>query len=659
MVTATRVPTPIDQVPATVTVLDRTQLDASPGKAVDEILRDVPSFGVFRRTNSAAADPTSQGLNLRGVGPSGVSRGLVLVDGIPETDPFGGWVYWRALPTLGIDRIELVPGAGSALYGNYALGGIVQVLTQSPDHRAFDGDAYVGSENTASFAARLSERRRLVGFSVDADYYRSDGYQTVAPAARGPVDHSADSDHVNAAARVEVHLSPSLVLRASGGYFRERQDGGTAFSTATVQLGRYALSAAWSPLRAGRFDATVYGHAEEFDQQRPRVDAMRANATLASTQVVPTYDVGDSLAWTSHRMHAGAVSNAVTVGQDLRWIGASPNEQLSPPNMSKPTNVIGRNIFARQLGAGLFAQDGLTITRRIHLALAVRADYWSNQAATRIVTHLDGTQSTEQLAAHDGWELTPRLGFVAAPTSWLNLRAAAYRAFRVPTMNELYRPFQVGTILTAPNDGLTPETLWGGEVGLDASTRGFFVRVTGFANELFDPIVNVTLAQPLADTSQRQRQNLGAARIVGIETVARWSPARRWRAEILYTFVDATVLAAPGQPELIGKQLAQDPAHRFVATLTFREPRWFEASAEVRYTSQQFDDDRNQFPLGGFVVVNARVAKSVTPNFDIFIAVENLFDQRYLVGRSGVDTIGEPLFVYGGFRYRANRVLGN
>jgi outer membrane receptor protein involved in Fe transport len=110
VVTPTRGPTPLAEVPATVTVIDREQLDSTPDKLIDEALRDMPSFGAFRRTSSAVADPTSQGLNLRGVGPSGVSRGLVLVDGVPETDAFGGWVYWRSLPTLAIDRIEIVPG---------------------------------------------------------------------------------------------------------------------------------------------------------------------------------------------------------------------------------------------------------------------------------------------------------------------------------------------------------------------------------------------------------------------------------------------------------------------------------------------------------------------------------------------------------------------
>jgi outer membrane receptor protein involved in Fe transport len=653
VVTATRTAARLAEVPATVTVIDREQLDATPDKLIDEALRDVPSFGAFRRSSSAVADPTSQGLNLRGVGPSGVSRGLVLVDATPETDAFGGWVYWRSLPTLAIERIEIVPGSGSALYGNYALSGIVQVITRAPTTSAVDVDAEAGSEDTARVAARVAQHWRLIGASVDGEYFRSDGYQVIAPYSRGAVDHPAGSDHATVNGRVEVYAAPRLRLFATGGYFREQQDGGTDYSTATVQLGRYAVGLSWSPVRVGRFDAAVFGHVEQFDQQRSRVDAMRATAALASQQRNPTTDVGDSIVFTSRPLHVAGV-HMLTVGHDFRWIDSTPHELITPATV-KPTSVLGRDVAARQLAAGFFAQDFVALGRYVDGALAVRADYWSNRDARTVRQIADGTSAATMLPDRDGWEWTPRLGLVARPVPWLALRAAASRSFRAPTINELYRPFQVGTIVTDPNAGLEPETLWGGELGVDATLRRLDVRATGFANVLIDPISNVTLPLPLADGAQRQRQNLGSAEILGLEVAASWTPARRWRVQAAYTFVDATVRSAPAQPQLVGKQLAQDPRHRFATSVMFSERRWFDATIELRYTSDQFDDDVNQLRLPGFVVVNAQLARRLAPHVDAFVAVENLLNQRYLVGRSGVDTVGEPLFAYAGIRYRASR----
>ena len=133
VVTGLRLPRPLQDVPAAVTVIDHDQLRRAPEPLADDLVRVVPSVGTFRRSSSAIADPTSQGLNLRGVGPSGVSRALVLRDGVPVNDPFGGWVYWRAMSPLGIDRIEIVPSGASALFGNFALGGVLQVISRPID----------------------------------------------------------------------------------------------------------------------------------------------------------------------------------------------------------------------------------------------------------------------------------------------------------------------------------------------------------------------------------------------------------------------------------------------------------------------------------------------------------------------------------------------
>src|SRR3989475_5960190 len=144
VVTATRSPRPIRDVAAAVIVVPRLELELSPAKTLDELLPIVPSLGLFRRSSSLAADPSSQGVTLRGVGP-GVSRSLVLVDGIPANDPFGGWVYWRAIPRLGIQQVEVVPGGGSALYGNYALSGVSQGVSRPIASQSVQASGEYGS----------------------------------------------------------------------------------------------------------------------------------------------------------------------------------------------------------------------------------------------------------------------------------------------------------------------------------------------------------------------------------------------------------------------------------------------------------------------------------------------------------------------------------
>src|SRR5579872_7054150 len=113
-------------------------MQQSPALIADDALRNVASFSLFRRTSSIAAQPTTQGASLRGIGPSGQSRTLVLLDGVPFNDPFGGWVYWTRVPLSSVDRVEVTEGTASSLYGNYAMGGVINIITNTPERRTFE-----------------------------------------------------------------------------------------------------------------------------------------------------------------------------------------------------------------------------------------------------------------------------------------------------------------------------------------------------------------------------------------------------------------------------------------------------------------------------------------------------------------------------------------
>src|SRR5512144_175891 len=144
VVTATRTEQPVGEAPASVTVLSRDDIRQGAGQSLDDLLRQVPGFSLFRRSSSLVSHPTTQGVSLRGIGPSGASRALVLYDGVPINDPFGGWVQWLRIPPLGIEQIEVMRGGGSALWGNGALGGVLHVLSRRPTENSLTFDANIG-----------------------------------------------------------------------------------------------------------------------------------------------------------------------------------------------------------------------------------------------------------------------------------------------------------------------------------------------------------------------------------------------------------------------------------------------------------------------------------------------------------------------------------
>ena len=207
VVTASRAPRLRSEVPADVTVLDRTDLEQSASPMLDDVLRKVPDVGTFRRSSSRVADPSSQGLNLRGVGPSGVSRALVLVDGLPLTDPFGGWVYWQSVPGLSIGTVEIVPGGTSALYGTAALGGVINVRSRPLDPAGVDADVFGDTLPSLGIGLRGVQRAGPVAVELSSELLGSNGYNVVAPEQRGAIDVPAGSTHVSLQARVQADLS--------------------------------------------------------------------------------------------------------------------------------------------------------------------------------------------------------------------------------------------------------------------------------------------------------------------------------------------------------------------------------------------------------------------------------------------------------------------
>jgi outer membrane receptor protein involved in Fe transport len=649
VVTATRAPRPRRDVPAAVTVLPRAEIERSPSKTVDELLRIVPSFGLFRRTSSMVSDPTAQGVNLRGIGPSGVSRSLVLVDGIPANDPFGGWVYWRAIPRIGAQRIEVVPGGGSALYGNYALGGVTQVFSRPIEPSAFEASAEYGSLDTALFGARASRQWGPVGASLETELFASSGYPVVARSARGSIDAPAPSRHATVNARVEAEATPELSLGLRGGYFTESENGGTQFTTAAVKRLEYVAAARYAPAEVGVLDLSVFGHGPHFDQGRARVSSVaspRDTEVLAGSQSVPSHDLGAGLLGTSRPL-AFAGTHRLTLGGDVRRITGATREDLSPAAVTAAT-VVGRETKGQQRLTGAFAQDVWDLSGALALDLAVRYDRWDNLDASRFERLGDGSTSLVPFSNRSNDEVSPKVGARLRPIEWLTVRAAAYRAFRAPTLNELYRPFQVGTVFTQANERLQAETLEGAEAGLELATPiGATARLTGFWNRLHDPITNVTIG-----TNLQQRQNLGQARIRGIEAEVGWRFARTWLGTAAYTLAESRVTDAPGQPQLVGRQLPQDPKHRASASLAFDDPRLLSATAQVRYLGRQYEDDQNTRPMDGALIVDLSASRRLASGVDLILAVENLFDKTYLVGRAGVDTVGQPRFIHGGVRFR-------
>jgi iron complex outermembrane recepter protein len=640
-VTAGAVATPASEEPAAVTVVPAEEIEATGAVTLDDALRQVPGFTLFRRTGSATANPTTLGASLRGVGGSAASRALVLADGVPLGDPFGGWVAWGRVPRAAIERVEVVRGGASDLYGSSALAGVVHLLRFDPqgpaDEPAWRLTASAGERETATASAWVGAVAEPFDWSVSADLLSTEGSVPVAPDERGAVDTPAGVEH--GAAEVTLGWRPGGADEVGGGgtrlflraaWFDEERTNGTRLQENVTRIGHLTLGAdgdSWS----GRLWAAEH----DFEQTFTAVADDRDSERLVRAQEVPARDLGLSLR-SSWALQEDA--HRLTAGLDLRSVRGTSHETVFLPSGSE----IGVDAGGEQLLAGAWLEDLLRLGDRWTARLALRHDRWENE------------DRSGRAREESAW--SPRVGvaFRAASTSkgaW-TLTGTAYRSFRAPTLNELYRGFRVGDVVTDPNPALGPERLTGAELGarwVSARSSGWTARATLFHMELDDAVTNVT-TEVTPELILRQRENVGTSRSRGVEIEAEGAVGRLAgtpvEVAIGYLGTDAEV-TEDERAGLEGLRIAQVPEHQGSLRLgwTAPPPAGVRIDLRARYLGDAFDDDRNLFRLGDATVVDLRLARPAGPAVEVFVAAENLLDETYAAGRTPVTTLGPPRLV--------------
>jgi outer membrane receptor protein involved in Fe transport len=645
-VTASRTEARLSETVASVLVLSSETLSTTAAVTLDDALRQVPGFSLFRRSGSRTANPTSQGVSLRGVGPSGASRAVVLADGVPLNDPFGGWIYWGRMPRESISRIEVLRGGASDLYGSAALGGVINVFTKDPDRGPnLSLEADYGNQQTPNASLYASTEVGKWGASLAGEVFQTDGYIIVDERERGPVDTPAGSKHTTLDLMVERELSQTARVFTRGSLFGEVRRNGTELQRNRTHIRQLSGGADWQSSQVGSFEARVYGSTQVYDQDFSAVAADRRSETLTRKQRVPSQAAG----FTFQLSRALGQSSFVVAGIDGRAVRGSSDETVFAGGRATSTISAG----GRERILGVFGQGAVHLTPKLIVTAGGRFDRWSNRDGLSVTRALTPNSSPVVTNFADQIEtaFSPRASLLYQITDSFSLGASAYRAFRAPTLNELYRSFRVGDVLTLANEHLRAERLTGGEAAASFRVKQINIRSVAFWSEIVRPVANVTLrVSPGLIT--RQRQNLGRTRSRGIELDATRQLGDSWSLSTGYAFTDATVLEFPANTSLEGLLVPQVPRHQLTAQARYTNPSIISLGLQVRALGQQFEDDQNQFRLDSYLTVDALAARPITRHFELFVAAENIFNQKYMVGRTPVTTNGPQRLARIGFRVR-------
>jgi outer membrane receptor protein involved in Fe transport len=586
---------------------------------LDEALATAPGFSLFRRTSSLAANPTTQGVSLRGFAPSGASRSLVTLDGVPQNDPFGGWVIWTALPSEDLDGAELVRGAGAGPYGAGALTGVVS-LTEHGAQPAMAFDADGGEPGYGHAAAMVDANAGPVNLLAVASGEHSDGWVPEIE-GRGPADDRLSLTDWNVAARAQAALGAGVLAVRAGAYDEARHAG---------------LVGAQSNAR-GEFASATWAAAPEPGGFGWRLQGWVRGSNLANTSV--SVSPGQLVATPANNEYAtpalgygfnGALRRAWTgadleVGVDVRAATADDHELFSY-NAGQHAFLKNREAGGRTVVAGAYLEADRTWGGWLFDAGA-RGDYWGS-ADGHLFERLISTGAVtlgQQYPARSGVVPTGRVGAKRDLGHGVYLRAAAYAGFRAPTLNELYRPFRVGNNTTNANPALRPERLEGVEAGVGGADAAGAWSLTAFANRLSDAVTNVTLSSSPAGTVF-QRQNAGVISAAGLEGEAERHVTDTVELTAAFDWTWSRVNGGTAAPQLTGLRPAQAPRLVLTGGADWRPIPRLTLRAEAHYESRRFDDDRNTVTLRPGATLDLQARWRLDHGDEVYVAVDNVAD---------------------------------
>lgn len=630
----------LDETPATPAydkqIIDREQLVSVPSGRIEDALASVAGFQQFRRSDSRSANASAQGATLRALGGNATSRALVLLDGVPMSDPFFGYIPFSAIAPERLSQIRVTRGGGSGPFGAGALAGTIEMESAGIDQLdGFAGQALVNdrgeTELSGSAGARLGS-----GFLVASGRWdRGKGFYTTPEADRVPLSARAAFDGWSAQIRGVAPVSDEIELQVRGLAYRDERT--LRFKGADSSIEGQDASLRLVGRGEWEFDALAYLQARNF-----------TNVVVSSTRLVPVLDQRNTPATglggkLELRPPVGD-AHVLRVGMDFR---RAEGELYETAISAFSGNVTARrNAGGTNTDLGLFVEDDWTLGRLV-LTLGARLDRWTIRDG--FYTERDasgGLLSTDSFADRAGWDASFRGGVLYRANDVVALRAAAYSGLRLPTLNELYRPFVVFPVVTQANAALENERLEGFEAGIELTPNpAVALSLTAFDNRVKNAVANVTIAENL-----RQRRNIDAIQSRGLEaSVGATLGAFSLDASAVWT--DAEAKGSGFAAALDGNRPSQTPRFTGGATLSWTPADDWLLSATVRHVGAQFEDDLESNVLPAVTTLDAFVQVPMTPDIAFVLRGENLTDEAIVTrNQNGAIDLGVPRTVWAGVK---------
>lgn len=633
VVTATRSARAVSELPMSATVIREEEIRSAPVRSVDDLVRTIPGVHMSLVSGSGST-ASNQRLSMHGLGGT---RALVLVDGIPLHDPYSGVVQWQKVPLESVQQIEVVRGGNASLFGNFALGGTINLITRPVEQRAVALDVSYGTNSAGG--ARLTVDQPITSkVAVRLSHDRSDtnGFHRVPNP--GPIDVDAWVENEITAARADYHHSDRASAYVSASVSRIDMSQGTPLAFSKRDITATSAGMHHGTGASGLVSINAYYQSQKENLVNTTVSGPRNSEFVAQDGIIPSTGAGASVEWSMQRR--GTIP-FVSVGIDLQQLDAS--EQRITFNRDGAITQRNR-VGGRQRFAGLFAQASWQPSDRLEVLASARLDTFRNENGADVITggaatYFPNTSSNQ---------IDPRVSARYALGAHSAVRASAYRAFNAPTLRDLYRKNQTGSSIVLGNPYLVPETLVGSEIGWEWATSRTHVEIN-----LYRSVIDGLQARanvPGQPANVYQQLNLGKARSQGVELMADLHLSRRWSANAGYTYADAKIVADPS-PELVGNLMPEVAPHVGSLSVRFRGDRGTNIDVRGRVLSRTYGEAANLAIGPAHRVVDLSISQELRSWIDAYTIVENAFDEVYYLALTpSAFRSGLPRTITAGFR---------
>ncbi len=661
VITATRTRRNITEIPAAVKLFTSEQIEEIPATAIDDILATDASIIVDRKNGIFSKNAS---INMRGLNSS--ARTLVMLDGMPLNKADGGGVNYNRLNVESIERIEVVKGPGSALYGGNAMGGVINVISKDIEAKtAGSVKVSLASCNTQAVQTFVSGRSKALpklGFSINSFYRRGDGYIIAPEETRNSTDVKTKLWEYNAGGKMVYYVNDSSKVEAGYNYFDDKRSDGIRVYDPEGGYYKYRTHHAFVNYHGyfgnTQVSANAYMQSENYMNQKEQIKTDKLPPYAITQYVLYLTDAqrNDAGMWLAATTRAGK-NHKITYGADLRFSSGEQSDVYFTAT-DTITNSGNLNTYA------LFVQDEFSmLNNRLKVVAGARADAIYFRDASFAIAAPSSTNS--YMADYFGdyenksWlAISPKIGVQYSLSEANSVYANYSVGFRPGTLDDMCRSGSISKGFKMANPDLEPETMNNYEIGGSFEVNRFIrfePAVYYSQGRQFQYFVGTgdTIFSELKTRPILRRENVSKAAVTGAEASLRITPAKSLSISLSYAYNHSVIKSFDTirfvAKDLSGKFLMEVPKNRFTAQAIWKT-KFLNAMLTYEYTGSLYIDDENLVEQPSYYKIDAKVSRLFAQKYSLSLTVQNITNNIY-TDKKGYLGMGRFIMLEAGYRF--------